>query len=136
MAVQGGFGLTLKITVSSALTAIVGVRTADFPAFRKFIAESTGHDAPGGYYEAVATGKRRLEAFSAELNWDSSHSTHAAVQAAFDAEDPVQMSIEDPNGEEVITFYAHVETISRVSQQEDRYYATVQFHPTGAPTIS
>jgi hypothetical protein len=136
MAVQGGFGLSLKIDVAGTPTVVVGVRTADFPGFSKFIAESTPHDAEDGYYEAVATGKRRLQPFSAELNWDASETTHATVLAAFDSNDAVAMSISDPAGDEEIAFFAHIETVNRISQQEDRYYATVQFHPTGAPTIT
>lgn len=136
MATQGGFGLTLKIYVTSALVAVTKVSSADFPTFRKFIAESTGHDSASGYYQAVATGKRRLEPFQAELNWDIGETTHAAVRTAFASNAAVSMSIQDPAAAEVIAFSAHVEAISRVSQQEDRYYATVEFHPTGAPTIT
>lgn len=47
----------------------------------KFIAEATGHDSDGGYYEAVATG-RRIETMQATLFWDSSAATHAAVLPA------------------------------------------------------
>jgi predicted secreted protein len=136
MSTQGGFGLTLKIYITSALVAVTKVSTADFPTFRKFIAESTGHDSAGGWYQAVATGKRRLEPFSAELNWDTAEATHAAMMTAFNSDAAVAMSIEDPAGDEVIAFSAHVEAITRVSQQEDRYYATVEFHPSGAPTIT
>jgi hypothetical protein len=132
MSTQGGFGVLLKIGGAT----IVSVTNVDFPAFRKFIAESTGHDSSGGYYQSVATGKRRLEPFSAEINWDAAAVTHIAVLAAFNAEAPVAMVISDPDSVEDIAFSAHVEAISRVSQQEDRYYATVEFHPTGAPTIT
>lgn len=132
MATQGGFGVVL--TIGGA--AIVNVTNVDFPAFRKFIAEATGHGSSGGYYEALATGKRRLEPFQAEVNWDVAAATHIAVQDAFEDDDPVAMIISDPGSVEDIAFSAHIEAISRVSQQEDRYYATVEIHPTGAPTIT
>ena len=34
-----------------------------FPEFMNYVAESTGHDSSGGYYEAVATGKKTRPAF-------------------------------------------------------------------------
>lgn len=133
---QGGFGLDLKIDISSTLTTIVQVLSADFPEFSKFIAEATGHDSDGGYYEAVASGKRRLNPFSVEIGWDTAEATHAAVVTAFNSDDAVDMSIEDPDGDEVIAFAAHIERISRVSQQEGTYRANVTIHPTGQPTIT
>jgi hypothetical protein len=129
---QGGFGLDLKLNG----TTIVQVQEVPFPRFMKFIAEATGHDSDGGYYEAVATGKRRIETMQATLFWDSSAATHAAVLAAFDSDAPVAMSIEDPDGDEVIAFKAHIEAIGRISQQQDAYKATVDIHPTGTATIS
>ena len=129
---QGGFGLDLKLNG----TTIVQVQEVPFPRFMKFIAEATGHDSDGGYYEAVATGKRRIETIQATLFWDSSAATHAAVLAAFDSDAAVAMSIEDPDGDEVIAFKAHIEAIGRISQQQDAYKATVDIHPTGTATIS
>lgn len=78
MAAQGGFGVVLKINTGS-LTAVTGVTNVDFPEFMKYLAESTGHDSSGGYYEAVATGKRRLNPFPVEINWDTAEATHAAI---------------------------------------------------------
>jgi hypothetical protein len=135
MAAQGGYGVPLKINTGS-LTTIVGVTDVDFPEFMNYVAESTGHDSSGGYYEAVATGKKRVQPFPATLNWDTAEATHAAIVTAFDAGTAVGMSIEDPDGDEVISFSAIVEKIGRVSRQEDRYYAVVTFHPTGAPSIA
>lgn len=129
---QGGFGLDLKLNG----TTIVQVQEVPFPRFMKFIVEATGHDSDGGYYEAVATGKRRIETMQATLFWDSSAATHAAVLAAFDSDAAVAMSIEDPDGDEVIAFKAHIEAIGRISQQQDAYKATVDIHPTGTATIS
>lgn len=133
---QGGFGLVMKIDVSSTLTAIVGLEDVDFPTFRKFIAEATAHDSAGGFYEAVATGKRRVESITATMFWDDTQATHQAVRTGFDSDDPVDCSIEDPDGQEVIAFSAHIEAISRISKQQDAYKAQVEFHPTGQPTIS
>lgn len=135
MAAQGGFGVPLKINTGS-LTTIVGVTDVDIPEFINYIAESTGHDSSGGYYQATATGKKRVMPFPATINWDTAEATHAAIVTAFDAGTAVGMSIEDPDGDEVIAFSAIVEKIGRVSRQEDRYYAVVTFHVTGAPTIT
>lgn len=135
MAAQGGYGVVLKINTGS-LTAVTGVTDVDIPEFMNYIAESTGHDSSGGYYQAVATGKKRVQPFPATLNWDTAEATHAAIVTAFDAGTPLGMSIEDPDGDEVIAFSAIVEKIGRVSRQEDRYYAVVTFHVTGAPTIT
>ena len=57
MAAQGRLWSSIKINTGS-LTTIVGVTDVDFPEFMNYVAESTGHDSSGGYYEAVATGKR------------------------------------------------------------------------------
>jgi hypothetical protein len=132
MAAQGGFGLELKLNG----TAVVGVERVDEISFRKFIAESTGHDSPGGYYEAVATGKRRIEPFTCSLFWDKNEATHAAVIAAFDSDNASTLSWSDPDSDETIQFLAHVERLGRVSEQESAYRATVDFHPTGTATIS
>jgi len=136
MTVQGGYGVVLKIMVSTVLTAVANLKDIDFPKFTKFVAESTGHDATNGYYTAVATGKRRLEAFNATLGWDDSDTTHAAIVAAFDSDAAVSMSIEDPSGNEVIAFSAHIEAIGRIAKQEDEYVAEVTIHPTGSATIT
>lgn len=136
MAVQGGYGVVLKIMVSTTLTAVANLKDIDFPKFTKFVAESTAHDSTSGYYTAVATGKRRLEPFTATLGWDDSDTTHAAIVTAFDSDAAVSMSIEDPGGAEVIAFSAHIEAISRIAKQEDEYVAEVSIHPTGAATIT
>lgn len=136
MAAQGGYGVKLKIMVSTTLTVVANLIDVDFPKFVKFIAESTGHDATSGYYTSVATGKRKVEAFTATLAWDHADSTHAAIVTAFAADAAVSMSIEDPDSGEVIAFSAHVETIGRISKQEETYQAEVMFHPTGPATIT
>lgn len=132
MSAQGGYGLTLTMNG----TTVVGVESADFPSFMKYIAESTAHDSAGGYYEAVATGKRRVEPMAVVLFWDVNEATHAAVVTAFDSDDAQQFSIADPDGDETITFNAHLERLGRVSQQEDAYKANVDIHPTGTATIA
>lgn len=132
MAGQGGYGVPLTLNG----TTVVGVRETDFPRFMKYIAEATAHDSPGGYYEAVATGKRRLEPIQATLFWDTSEATHAAVVTAFDSDASQQCSIADPDGDETIEFNAHLEAINRISQQEETYVAEVDIHPTGTATIT
>ena len=133
---QGGMGVVLKITVTAALTVVANLLDVEFPKFKKFIDEATGHDSAGGWYEAVATGKFKLEGFKATLGWDAAEATHAAIVAAFNSLDPLEATIEDPAGGEVITFNTFIEEIQRLAAQESRYSAEVVFHPTGAPTIA
>ena len=136
MGTQGGFGLDCKITVGTVLTTIAHILDGEFPKFKKFLKEFPGHDADEGWAEYIATGKRSLEPFKLTLGWDSADSTHAAIVAAFDADTTVNMSIEDPDGVEVIAFAAHVETLGRISVQEDGYKCEVEVQPTGKPEIT
>lgn len=135
MTVQGGFGTVIKITVTSALTAITHAQDIEWPEFEKILADITGHDAPGGYEEIIATGKRKMNAFKLKLTWDVSEVTHAAVLAAFNTDETVLMSVEDPDGDEVIEFQAHVAKLGRVTEQEEGYVCEVEVKPTGIPTI-
>ena len=129
---QGGYGLAM--TINGA--ALVQVETADMPSFMKFIAEATGHDSPSGYYEAVATGKRRIEPLNVTLFWDKNAASHSAVLAAFNADTAVLFTSADPDADETIAFRAHVERIGRMTQQEEAYRAEVALHPTGTATIT
>lgn len=135
MAEQGGFGLVVKINTGS-LTAIAGVLDAEFPAQSRVIAESTSHDASGGYYEAIPSGKRRLEPFTMTLAWDDTQATHAAILTNLGGSSAVGFSIQDPAGQEIIAFNAYIERIERISPQDGVYQARVTVHPTGAPTIT
>lgn len=136
MAQSGGFGLVVQIDVSGTPTALVHVLDMDIPEFMKFIAEMTGHDSAGGYYEAVDTGKKRVQPFPVTLGWDVGEATHTAILTAFNSATPVTFSVEDPAGGETISFECLVERVKRVSKQEDGYKAEVTIHPTGQPTIS
>lgn len=133
---QGGFGAVLKITVTASLTAIVHVVDMEFPKFVKVLAEITAHDSPGGYAEHISTRKRKLESFTVHIVWDISEVTHAAVVAAFDSDDTVAMSVEDPDGSEVITFDAHIFELGRIAEQEEGYACDVSIQPTGIPVIN
>ena len=134
---QGGFGLVVKISISSTLTAFVNLlEGSELPKFKKFIAEATPHSATGGYAVRVATGKRSLESFKVVLGWDKDEATHAAVRTAFDSNDPVNMSVVSPGSDETIAFSAHIEEVGRILAQEDAYTAEVMITPTGAPTIT
>ena len=136
MAVQGGYGVVLKIMVSTTLTAIANLLDVDYPRLMKYLAESTAHDSTSGYYEAIATGKRRAEPFTARILWDDSETTHTAIITAFASEAAVSMSLNDPDSSEVMTFSAHIEAIGRISKQEGNYEAEVVIHPTGVVTIA
>lgn len=132
MAAQGGYGVVLTLNG----TTVVGIREVDFPRFMKTIAEATAHDSPGGYYEAVATGKRRIEPIQATLFWDVNAATHADVLSSFDVDTAPQWTIADPDSDETIEFNAHLEAINRIAQQEEAYVAEVDIHPTGTATIT
>ncbi len=135
MATQGGFGVVLQID-SGGYLAVANLLDVDFPKFSKYLEESTSHGSPGGYYESIASGKRRVNPFPATLEWDSSDATHTAILAAFNSDDPVGMKIQDPNGDEIIQFDAHIEEIERTSKQEEGVKAKVTIHPTGPATIT
>lgn len=132
---QGGFGTVVKIMVTASLTAITYAQEIEFPEFEKVLADITGHDAPGGYEEIIATGKRKMNAFNVKLTWDVGQVTHAAVLAAFNSDSAVSMSVEDPDGYEVITFSAHISKLGRVAEQEEGYVCNVEIKPTGIPVI-
>ena len=136
MSTSGGFGLQVKINISATLTAIVDLIEGEIPKFKKFIAEATPQNAAGGYVKRVATGKRSLESFKVTLGWDKTEATHEAITTAFDSNDPVNMSVISPSGDETIAFSAHIEEIGRVPGDEDYYKAEVMITPTGAPTIT
>jgi predicted secreted protein len=132
---QGGFGTVVKITVTSSLVAVTHAQDIEFPEFEKILADITGHDAPGGYEEIIATGKRKMNAFKLKLTWDTAEATHAAMVAAFNSDETVAMSVEDPDGDEVIAFDAHVAKLGRVAEQEEGYVCEVEIKPTGIPVI-
>lgn len=136
MGVQGGYGAVLKIDVSASLTAVAHVMDYEFPEFEKILADVTAHDSPGGYAEYIATGKRKMNAFTVKLLWDRAASSHNAMQAAFDSDNAVSCSVQDPDGIEIITFECHVSKIGRVAEQEEGYVAEVEIQPTGIPDIS
>lgn len=135
---EGGFGLEVKITVGTSLTAITYLlEGSELPKFKKFIADATPHNATGGWAKKIATGKRDAESFKIVLGWDSDEATHAAVQTAFDSDSPVNMAVVSPDGsDETISFSAHIEEIARLTGQEDAYTAEVMVTPTGKPTIT
>lgn len=136
MTIQGGFGAVLKITVSASLTAVTHVIDYEFPEFEKILADVTAHDSPGGYAEFIATGKRQMNEFTCKLLWDRDSVTHQAVVAAFDSDQPIEMSVEDPDGNEVIAFDAHVSKLGRIAEQEEGYVCDVSIQPTGLPNIT
>jgi hypothetical protein len=136
MAQQGGFGVKVRITIASTLTAIIGVREVDLPKFEKVLAESTAHDAAGGYATYIDTGKRMINAFTITVNWDKLAATHAAVITAFNGTTAVNMNVEDPAGQETIAGAAFIKTIGRVAEQEEVYSCEVEIQPTGQWTIT
>src|SRR3972149_546438 len=107
MTVQGAFGVKLKITIGTVLTAITNLLSVpNFPEQRKMLADMTAHPTSGstGYMTKIDTGVRELTPFEVTLGWDDVEATHAAILTAFAATAAVNMSIEDPGGAEVIAF--------------------------------
>jgi predicted secreted protein len=136
MAPQGGYGLKVKIDVAGLLTSIAYLESSDFPEMEKVLAEITHHGSTQGYAEWIATGKRKLNEFSMSLFWDIAAPTHAALQAAWESDSPVNFSIADPDEAEVIAFSAHVTKMGRVAEQEEGYRCNISIQPTGVPTIT
>jgi hypothetical protein len=136
MAEQGGIGAKLKISISTVLTLVTAMREVKFPKQKKELADVTAHDAPNGYREFADSGVRELTEFTVKLRWDKLAATHGAVMTAFNGTVPVNMSIEDRLGQEVLAFAAHVAEIGRMSDIGDQYACEVTFRPTGAPTIT
>lgn len=133
MAIQGGFGAQLMIDVSG-LEIVAGVSNLDFPEFAKLIAGSTGHGSSGGYGESVAAGKRSLGEIPFDINWDISEETHQALVTAFDSDTSYNMRVEEPEGDEGVSFAGIVMSNTRMSKKESRYQAQITIQPTGAPT--
>lgn len=134
---SGGFGLQVKITVGTSLTALTYLlEGSELPKFKKFIADATPHSATGGWAKRVATGKRSAESFKVVLGWDSDEATHGAVQTAFDSDATVNMSVISPGTDETIAFAAHIEEIARLTEQEGLLTAEVMITPSGKPTIT
>lgn len=138
MAEQGGFGVVLKIMISTTLTAVANLLDIDFPEQTKELADNTPHPsaAATGYRTFIDSGVRELTPFTAVLGWDDVAVTHAAILTAFDATTALSMSIEDPGGGEIIAFSGFIQTIGRVAKIGDGYKANVTIRPTGAPVIT
>lgn len=133
---QGGMGLAIQMDVGGTLAALAQVLEVDFPVFKAFLAEATGHDSPSGYYEAGHTGKRRLMPIRAVMAWDQGLTSHAGVITAFNADVPLTFSLADPDGDETIAFEAFIEELARMAAQEDILKAEILIHPTGVATIT
>lgn len=136
MATQGGFGLSVQISISEVLTAVAKILDGEIPRFKRYLAEFTAHDSASGYDEYISTGRRGLDKFKLTLGWDIAETSHAAIVAAFNAETPVTMVVEDPAGSETITFDAFIEEVGRISKQKEGYTAEVVIQPTSAPVIT
>lgn len=129
---QGGFGAQLTIGGS----AIAHIVDFEFPEFEKILAEITAHDSPGGYAEHISTRKRKMNSFTCRLTWDINQATHAAIVAAFDSDDTVDMVASDPDGDEEISFAAHVFRLGRIAEQEEGYACDIEIQPTGIPVTN
>ena len=118
------------------ITAIVDVVEGDFPKIKKMLAESTGHGATNGYYGGASSGKRRIEPFALTLAWDKTEETHTQVMNRFIFDATFEMEMQDPDGNETLSFSAHLEEVERKGESENIFLSTVSVHPTGEPTIT
>ena len=133
---QGAFGLALQIDVTDTPATFAKILDVDPISFMNYIVEATTHDSASGYYEAIATGKKRVEPLSVTLAWDSSQASHAAVVTAFDAGTATTFTFADPDGDETISVEIIVERMARGGTQDGLFTCKVDLHPTGAPTIA
>jgi len=131
---QGGFGSIIKIKVNSTLTAIVHVEDHAFPEEEATTDEMTAHDSTDGYKERIKTGLFSLNPFEITVGWDRDETTHDALVAAYQSEDPVEMSVEDKKGKEVIAFLANVVKLGRIAEKDKHLKCKISIEPTGGPT--
>jgi hypothetical protein len=131
MSTEGGFGVKIMIAVGTTMTAIAHVTEMTYPEFEKFLYERTAHDSPGRFAEHGDSGKRKVNPFTCKLEWDKEEATHAAILAAFDSPEPVEISIEDPDSSDVITGHVQIQKVGREAKQESGYFCTVTLQPTG-----
>lgn len=136
MAIEGGMGAKVKISITGVMTAVAHLQDIDGVTLRKTVVEATGHDAAGGYAEFYDSGKRTIPALKLTLAWDKSDSTHAALVAAYNSTSAASFSVEDPGGTEVIAFSAHVVELGRQYKQNGVYMCSISIQPTGQPTIT
>lgn len=136
MAKQGGYGVVVKITVASTLTAIAAIKKFKFPENEKKMADATTHDSDGGWAEWLATGRFEQKEASITLVWDKSLPTHAALVTAFNSTSPVSVSFQDHAGTEITTINAHITKMSRTSEQDGLYECEVGILPTGKPVVT
>ena len=133
---SGGFGVSLKITISTTLTAVANVLDIAFPKQIREVADNTSHSATSGYRTYISTGIKALEKFTAKLEWDTDSATHAALVTALGSDTALAMSITSVDTDEAIAFSGFVVGIGRVSPLSGVYTADVEIQPTGAPTIT
>jgi hypothetical protein len=134
MARQGGFGAKFKIKVNTSLVAVAHVEDFSFPKEEAKTDDMTAHDSPGGFVERIKTGMRELKAFDVTLGWDRGESTHDALVAAYQSDDPVEVSVEDAKGAEVMQFNANIISLERVVAKDKHLTCKVGVEPTGGPT--
>jgi len=136
MAMQGGFGVKLQITVTATLTTIVHLLDMDYPKLARTVADMTGHNATSGYAEYVSTGRYDAESFTALIGWDDAETTHTTIMTAFNAAAAVEFAIIDPGTTETLTFDAFVIGMERMSKQDDGYKCEIELQPTGPVVIT
>lgn len=136
MATGKGLGVKLKITVSAALTVVAKVMEVDFPDREVELEDVTAHDSTGGWAEYIATGLKKMSKINATILWDDVLPTHLAFETALNAGAPVNMSIEDAGGTEILAFAAFITKIGKEAKVKTAYKAKIEIQPTGQPTLT
>lgn len=131
---EGMMGTKIYITVSGNEEAqIVHAAKLAYPDIEKILADNTAHDSPEGFEESVDSGKRKWGEIPLLINWDPEEATHAALLAGVTSKPPALFKVESPTGADPLSFYAHIRKISRATEQEGNFQATITIKPTGAP---
>jgi len=133
---SGSFGVVFKIPVTATPVAVTKLVDVTWPKQTAETADNTAHDATSGYRTKIKTGVFNLEDHQLTLEWEDTEATHAALLAALASISPVSVSIEDPNGNEVIAYSANVKGLQRVTALSGVFQGVFDIEPTGPPTIT
>jgi len=131
---EGMMGTKIYITVSGgAETQIVHAAKLAYPDIEKILADNSAHDSQAGIEETVASGQRKWGDIPLLVNWDPEEASHAVLLTGVTSKPPALFKVESPTGADPLTFYAHIKKISRATEQEGNFQATITIKPTGAP---
>jgi len=143
MGATGGFGVTLYIgdgDLSSTpdYTAIAKVQDVGDLKSSLVMAETTAHDASGGYYDAIPTGKRKIDPTSLTLVFDPDQATHqnasGGIEYAHHQQTKLAFKVRWPDDSSYFACDAYVESFTWQAKQTDKWTAVAVLHWVGTPT--